>query len=125
MLSASLSVFFLAIPLFLFLEGASLVGVVFVRTILVILGVAFFAPFYAWAGQLVPSNARYAIISLGYALGYQVLGSPTAALALWCFQKTGMVSSVAWYWMFLGLLSSAAIAFLLKKKDPILTRSFL
>jgi hypothetical protein len=91
----------------------------------VILGVAFFAPFYAWAGQLVPSNARYAIISLGYALGYQVLGSPTAALALWCFQKTGMVSSVAWYWMFLGLLSSAAIAFLLKKKDPILTRSFL
>ena len=116
MLSASLSVALLSIPLFLSLEGASLIGIITVRLILVIFGVAFFAPFHAWAGQLVPQGARYAVISLGYALGYQALGSPTAALALWCFQKTGMVSSVAWYWMFLGLLSSGVIALALRDK---------
>lgn len=116
MLSASLCVSLLSIPLFLSLEGASLTGVIAVRVVLVIFGVAFFAPFHAWAGQLVPQDARYIVISLGYALGYQILGSPTSAFALWCFQKTGMVSSVAWYWMFLGVLSSGVILLELRTK---------
>lgn len=116
MLAASLGVALLSIPLLLSLEGASLIGVIAVRVLLVLFGVAFFAPFHAWAGQLVPPHARYAVISLGYALGYQILGSPTAALALWTFQKTGMVSSVAWYWMFLALLSSGIILLALRTK---------
>lgn len=109
MLSASLCVALLSIPLFLSLEGASIVGIIAVRIVLVMVGVAFFAPFHAWAGQLVPQEARYTVISLGYALGSQILGSPTAAFALWCFQQTGMISSVAWYWGFLGILSSGII----------------
>lgn len=117
MLSASLGVVLFAIPLILSLKGAFLMGVVGVRMAFVIFGVAFFAPFHAWAQQLIPSTCRYAVISLGYALGTQALGSPTAALALWCFQKTGMVSSVVWYWMFLGLLSSGVIALALRKKQ--------
>ena len=92
-------------------------GVIGVRIAFVIFGIAFFAPFHAWAGQLIPSICRYAVISLGYALGTQALGSPTAALALWCFQKTGIVSSVVWYWMFLGLLSSGVIVLSLRKKQ--------
>lgn len=117
MLSASLGVVLFAIPLILSLKGALLMGVIGVRIAFVIFGVAFFAPFHAWAGQLIPSTCRYAVISLGYALGTQALGSPTAALALWCFQKTGMMSSVVWYWMFLGLLSSGVIALALWKKQ--------
>lgn len=117
MLSASLSAAVLSIPLFLFLEGASPVGVIIVRMIFVVFGVAFFAPFHAWAAQLVPSNSRYTVISLGYALGSQLLGSPTAALALWCFQQTGTVSSAAWYWMFLGLVSSAALLLASRSKN--------
>ena len=117
MLSASLGVVFFAIPLILSLKGSLLMGVIGVRMAFVIFGVAFFAPFHAWAQQLIPSTCRYAVISLGYALGTQALGSPTAALALWCFQKTGMVSSVVWYWMFLGLLSSGIIALALRKKQ--------
>jgi len=117
MLSATLGVVLFAIPLILSLKGAFLMGVVGVRIAFVIFGVAFFAPFHAWAQQLLPSTCRYAVISLGYALGTQTLGSPTAALALWCFQKTGMVSSVVWYWMFLGLLSSGVIALALRKKQ--------
>lgn len=117
MLSASLGVVLFAIPLILSLKGALLTGVIGVRMAFVIFGVAFFAPFHAWAQQLVPSTCRYAVISLGYALGTQALGSPTAALALWCFQKTGMMSSVVWYWMFLGLLSSGVIALALRKKQ--------
>lgn len=110
MLSASLGVVLFSTPLLLSLEGASLAGIIGVRIVFVIFGVAFFAPFHAWVQQLIPPTCRYAVISLGYALGSQLLGSPTAALALWCYQKTGMVSSVAWYWMVLGLASSLSIA---------------
>ncbi|HNA62024.1 MAG TPA: MFS transporter [Rhabdochlamydiaceae bacterium] len=124
MLSASLGVVLFAIPLILSLKGALLMDVIGVRMAFVIFGVAFFAPFHAWAQQLIPSTCRYAVISLGYALGTQALGSPTAALALWCFQKTGMMSSVVWYWMFLGLLSSGVVALALRKKqDQVLERA--
>lgn len=110
MLAASLGVVLFAIPLFLSLQGASMMGVVIVRIAFVILGVAFCAPFYAWTQQLIPPESRYAVISFGYAIGSQLLGSPAAAFALWCFQKTGMISSVAWYWMALGLASTLSIA---------------
>ncbi len=110
MLSASLGVVLFAIPLVLSLRGSSLAGVIGVRIVFVIFGVAFFAPFHAWAQQLIPPTCRYAVISLGYALGTQILGSPTAALALWCFQKTGLLVSVSWYWMILAIASSLTIA---------------
>jgi MFS family permease len=109
MLTSSLAVAFVSMPLFLALEGTSLISIIGIRVTFVICGVAFFAPFHAWASQLLPPHSRYAVISLGYALGSQLLGGPTAALALWCFQKTGMIASVGWYWSLLGLASSGAI----------------
>jgi len=109
MLLAAMGVIFLSIPLFLKLENASWMTMIMIRTLLVVFGVAFFAPFHAWANELVPPEARYTVISLGYALGSQLLGSPTAALALWSFQKTSMIASLAWYWMFLALASSIVI----------------
>lgn len=124
MLAASLGVFLLAIPLTLSLKEASLGAVVGVRIIFVLLGVAFCAPFHAWAQQLIPSHCRYALISLGYSLGSQALGGPTAAFALWCFQKTGMISSVVWYWIVLALASSLTllIASRSKQNSPILDK---
>lgn len=117
MLSASMGVLLFSTPLLLSLKGASLLGVIGVRVVFVVFGVAFFAPFHAWTQQLIPSNCRYAVISLGYALGSQLLGSPTAALALWCYQKTGNVSSVCWYWMGLAFASSLSIAWTLWLKN--------
>jgi MHS family proline/betaine transporter-like MFS transporter len=110
MLAASLGVVLFAFPLILSLEGATLANVILVRTAFVLLGVAFSAPFHAWAQQMIPQNCRYAILSLSYALGTQLLGSPTAALSLWCFQKTGLISSVAWYWVGLAAASSLILA---------------
>lgn len=119
MLCASLGVVLFSMPLLLSLEGASLMTIVGIRAVFVLFGVSFFAPFHAWAQHLVPQCSRYAVISLGYALGSQLIGSPTAALSLWCFQKTGMVSSVAWYWMFLGLVSSGIIWMALRSVNKV------
>ncbi len=109
MLAASLSIALCSIPLCALLEGATLVTVIGVRMCFVILGVIFCAPFHAWVQGLIPAAHRYAIISFGYALGSQALGGPTAAISLWCFKKTAIVSSVAWYLVFLAILSSIAV----------------
>lgn len=119
MLSASCGVSLCAIPLFMLLDGASLTTVIGVRICFVISGVAFFAPFHAWAQHLIPPAHRYAVISFGYALGSQVIGGPMAAISLWCFKKTEMVSSVSWYWVALGLASSLAIAMTLRYKNKV------
>lgn len=117
MLSVALCVLLFAMPLLVSLQGASFATIVLIRMVFVVFGVAFFAPFHAWAQMLVPPSCRYAVISLGYALGTQLLGSPTAALALWSYQKTGMVSSIAWYWMALATASTVSILIALRSRD--------
>lgn len=106
MLGAAMGAALCGIPLFMLLSGAGLACIVGVRICLVLFGVAFFAPFHAWAQQLIPPAHRYAIISFGYAVGSQLLGGPAAAVSLWCFKKTQIVSSVAWYWVALAAISS-------------------
>lgn len=119
MLYASLGVFLGGIPLFMLLNGASIIAIVVVRVCFVLFGVAFSAPFHAWAQQLVPPAYRYAIISFGYALGSQLLGGPTSAISLWLFKTTGIVSSVSWYWLALALASSLIIASTFKAKNKL------
>lgn len=109
MLSVALITILFSMPLMMALEGAGAGRMIAIRIAFVMLGVAFFGPFHAWVQQIVSPNSRYAVISFGYAIGSQLLGSPTAAFALWCYQKTGSASSVAWYWMALGLASAFSI----------------
>jgi MFS transporter, MHS family, proline/betaine transporter len=110
MLTASLLIAITGIPLFMLLKEASLAAVIGVRICFVLLGVAYFAPFHAWAQQLVPPAHRYAVISFGYAIGSQLLGGPTAALSLWFFKQTQMVASAAWFWAALALVNSLVFA---------------
>lgn len=110
MMSAGACALISGLPLFWSLEGTSFYGVILIRLVLVIIGVWFSAPFHAWAQNLIPPAHRYTVISFSYAIGCQIFGGPSAAISLWLFQKTGWISSVAWYWMFLGSLASFLIA---------------
>lgn len=116
MFAASLTVVITGIPLFLLLPHVSLIGVIGIRICLVLFGVAFFAPFHAWAQQLVHPQYRYGVISFGYAIGSQLLGGPTAALSLWLFKQTGMAVSVCWYWVALAALSCLSVALSWQRK---------
>lgn len=109
MLFASLSVVVMAAPLFSFFPNASFATVVLLRLLLVTAGVAFFAPFHAFTAALLPQQHRLTVISLGYAVGSQLLGGPTAAISLWLFQKTGIPEIMPLYWILLALASSAMI----------------
>ncbi len=104
-----LAALFLAVtglPLFFLLDGASASLIVAIRCLFVIAGVAFSAPYHAWACEQVPHESRYTILSLGYALGSQILGSPTAFISLWLYKATGYAASAGVY---LVVFSVAAV----------------
>ncbi|MCY3974884.1 MAG: MFS transporter [Simkaniaceae bacterium] len=105
------SISFLAIPLTVILPGASLLSIILIRLFFTVSGAAFAAPLYSWAVSLVPKTHRYGTVALGNALGVQLLGAPTAAISLRLYEKTGIVSSISWYWVALG-----AVAFVCMKK---------
>jgi MFS transporter, MHS family, proline/betaine transporter len=109
MIGAGLVAAISGFPLFFLLNQATVATVIFVRFILVIIGVWFSAPFYAWAQNLISPAHRYTLLSFGYAIGSQLFGGPGAAISLWLFHQTGLITSLAWYWMGLGLLSSVLI----------------
>jgi hypothetical protein len=75
------------------------------------LGIAFSATYHSWSQERVPPEARYTILSLGYALGSQLIGAPTAALSLWLYQKTNWFAAPALYLM----AASALAAFFIRK----------
>lgn len=114
MLFSAMGVILFAIPLFMLIPSSSLPMIIAIRICLVLLGVAFAAPFNAWAHELLPTQSRYTIISFGYALGTQTLGGGTAAISLWCYKQTGSVAHAALYWTLLAFIS--CIAILLSKK---------
>jgi MFS transporter, MHS family, proline/betaine transporter len=79
-----------AIPLFSLLGPASgLFLVTSVRLCIIVSGVAFSAPYHAWALEQVPPHCRSRLLCLGYAIGSQTLGAPTSAICLFAFQQTG------------------------------------
>lgn len=109
MLIAALSAVFLLIPCVLLLRNGNFMVLVVVRMCLVLMGVAFSAPFHAWAQSLIAPSYRYVIVAFGYAIGSQLLGGPNAAISLWLFQKTGSLSSVCWYASIMALTATFAV----------------
>jgi MFS family permease len=121
MLIASILIIIIAISTS-FLDRISLLGIVWIRAIFVLLGAFFFAPFHAWSNQLICRENRCQLIGFSYAIGSQILGSPTISLSLFIFKKTSIVMSVFWYWIFLSLLSIWAVLASKKIKGAVRTQ---
>jgi MHS family proline/betaine transporter-like MFS transporter len=114
--SAFLSVI-VGIPLFTLLDGATLTTITLVRIGLVLIGVWFASTFYSWSQNLVQKEHRYSVISFASALGALLFGGPTAVISLWLYRETAIVSSIAWYWVTLGLFSGILMLKLEAKKS--------
>jgi len=107
----------LAIPLFYLVGGASLGMVIAIRLILVILGVVFAAPYYAWAIERVIPEHRYTVLCLGSSLGSQLIGGPASAISLSLYQMTGWVWSAGLYLLVIGALASYVIKISARNKE--------
>lgn len=111
------------IPLFVQLEMASMPMIVAVRTIIVVFGVWFAAPFHSWAQQLVPAAHRYSVISFGYAIGSQLFGGPAAVISLWFFQQTHLVWTASCYWIVLAFATGVCLRFSQQKEEAAASNS--
>ncbi|MBS3903897.1 MAG: MFS transporter [Simkania sp.] len=109
---AALSLAVLCIPLFFLLKDASIAAAIFVRSTIIILGVAFAAPFHQWTLDLVPVKDRYLVTAFATSIGSQLIGSPCAAICLWLYQGTGWILAPAVY-----LFIAAVGAFLALSKS--------
>lgn len=117
MAATSAIVLFTAPSLFSLLEEGSFVQIVAIRTVLVTLGVAFSASFHAWLQTLVPKAHRYLIISMGYALGTQLLGGPCSSVSLGIFYLTGITWTASIYWGTLAGINGALLLLHAYSKD--------
>ncbi len=87
-----------ALPLFASLGSSStLFFVVILRLMIVFSGLAFAAPYHAWAMEQVPSCCRATLLCFGYTLGSQVIGTPTASFCIFAYKQTGWVGSPVLY----------------------------
>lgn len=77
-----------AIPLFLLLTIPSPSRIFFVRTCLVLWGIAIGAPFNFWAMNLVPKRDRFRILALARAIGAQGIGAFSISLSLFIYKIT-------------------------------------
>ncbi len=110
-----------AIPFFTFLKGASLATVIALRLSIVFFGVAFAAPYYAWAVEKIPPFRRFTLLSLSNAFAYY-FGKPTTALCLWLYKKTHLAAAPGIY---LAVMATAALAAVWAlSKSPVLALSY-
>jgi len=108
-------------PLFMALENASFPIVVIMRVAIVTLGVAFSATYHAWTQELIPQAHRYTIISVGYAIGSQLIGAPSAAISLWLFRHSGWTGAPALY-LFITASLAAIVVYKFSKSTSALER---
>jgi hypothetical protein len=97
------------IPLWIFIEGASLWYVTFIRFWIVCLGVAFLCPQNVWLNQAFRCKDRYLLTGMGLALGAATTGrlTPSICLALWHY--TGSSISISIYVAVLSLITLIAL----------------
>lgn len=119
MIAGSVCSALFAIPMFYLLESASLGTVIAVRLAIISFGVAFSAPYYAWAIERVPPRHRYLILSLGGAFGSQFIGMPTSAICLWLYQTFGWSWTPGLYLQATSIMAGLSV-FLFMRKEKIL-----
>ncbi len=113
MLCGALCSLIFALPLFYFLDQAHVGTVIFVRMLIVTFGVCFAAPYHAWTIERIAPQYRYTVISLGYSLGSQIIGAPTAAICIWLYHQSNWTAAPGIYMM---VVSAFALLALLRFK---------
>ena len=109
MMIGSIGATLFAIPLFSLLDQASLKTVIVIRSAIIAFGVAFAATYHAWAIEQVPAQKRFRILSLGSAIGSQLIGAPSTAICLWVYHKTQWTASPGIYLAASALLATFAL----------------
>lgn len=93
-----------AIPLFYYMQNASLTYVLLVRFWIVIWGVVFACVLNVHLLDLFPNKHKYMWIGLGSATGIALIGRSTSALCLWGWHKTHLAATPGIYLCIIALV---------------------
>ena len=106
-----------AVPLFYFLENSGFLYVMFVRTLIILAGLAYLAPLQAWYYDLFKTSERYLLIGVSHSLAEEILGRSSTAicLALWYYFNSTIAP--ACYIMLIAILATIALITSLPDKD--------
>lgn len=117
MLIGAISAFVMAIPLFCLIGPSStLLSITLIRLFIVLSGVAFAAPYHAWALEQVPPHCRSTVLCLGYTLGSQIIGTPTLVITLMTYRFTGWIFAPSLYLMLVAAGALLSLHFAKKTK---------
>ncbi|PCJ25483.1 MAG: MFS transporter [Rickettsiales bacterium] len=97
MMRAGLMLALTIIPLWYFIEGASIAYVTFVRLWIIILGVAFLCPLNLWYRDQIAGDEKYIIVGMGTTLASGIIGKLTPSICLVLYYSTGSHMSVIFY----------------------------
>lgn len=103
---SAFTVSLLAMPCFFLLKRASFFLAFCIRTFLIVLGVLFSAPFYAWAIEKLPSKNRLLLLSFGYSVGTQSIGASASSICLWLYKITGLSIAPGIYLFITGIFAA-------------------
>jgi MFS family permease len=109
MLVASCVLAITIIPLWLWIDDASLFYITFVRVWIVIWGIIFLCPLNLWCSQQVLGDEKYIVVGIGGSLGASVIGKLTPSICLALFYYTNTHMSVALYIAVLFTLTAFVI----------------
>jgi MFS family permease len=102
------------IPLFKGLDGASYEYIAFVRFWLVVTGIFFVAPLYAWYYEQFKGDEKFLITGLGYTIGAELCGRTTPAICFGLWHIFGVIEAPAFY--VAGLAFFTTVTLLLYKQ---------
>ncbi len=108
---AALSIALLSFPLFLMLKIDTLWAAMFVRTIIMVAGVAFAAPFRVWTQELIPIERRCTSINAGCVMGHFLIEAPAGVVCFWLYQQTGWIAAPGFYLGIISLFAFLAILY--------------
>lgn len=117
MLIGTLTLACIGAPLFFFLQGASLFTVIVIRLTIVVFGVAFTAPYYAWAVERILPEHRFTLLSFSHALAYH-FGHPTTTICLWLYKKSHL-TIIPGIYLSISAALAAAIVFCLSYRTRV------
>jgi len=98
-----------AIPLFYFIDDSGFIYIMFVRLVIIISGLAYLAPLYAWYYELVDEPDRYVVYGVGYSIGEEILGRNSTAVCLWLWYYFNNPIAPAVFIVFVAIFATLAL----------------
>ncbi len=114
---ASLTLTIAIIPLFYFLPNSNENYILFVKFVIIVLGIIYMCPLNIWTKNIINNQNNYLIVGIGSALGNSIIGKLSPSIALFIFHYTNNINYVSVFFMSLFFTAYLIISLCLYKKE--------